>query len=139
MIALTEYPDFLILSETHLTKNIEEKEISLHGYDNICSLSTSSRTGGVILYFKRHWNVTKAIEKNYDLKYWMLFCNATYDKYDIIIGAIYRSPSYSESEFCDIFEQTIEEICDNDCDILIAGDFNIDWKKTPYIEIELEV
>ena len=66
MITLTAYNDFLILFETHLTKNIQEKEITLHGYDNICSLSTSLRTGEIILYFKRHWNVTKAIEKNYD-------------------------------------------------------------------------
>ena len=46
----------------------------------------------------------------------------------ILIGAIYRSPSYNEAEFCDIFDEIIE-ICDNNGYILIAGDFNIDWKK----------
>ena len=47
----------------------------------------------------------------------------------ILIGAVYRSPSYSEAEFCDIFDEIIEEISHNNCDILIAGNFNIDWKK----------
>ena len=65
----------------------------------------------------------------------MLYCNAAYKKSDILIKFF----NYSESEFSDIFEQTIAEICDNNCYILIAGDFNIDWKKTPCIEIELEV
>ena len=87
---------FLVLSKTHLTENIEEKKISLHGYDNICSLSTSPRTEGVILHFKRHWNGTRTIERNGDLKYWMLYWNSTYSKYDIFI-----------SEYCDIFELTI--------------------------------
>lgn len=64
---------------------------------------------GFILYFERRRNVTKANEKNDDLKYWMLFCNATYKKYGILIGAMYRSCSYSESDFCDIFEQTIRK------------------------------
>ena len=43
-----------------------------------------------------------------------------------IIGAIYRSPSYSEAEFYDTFDEIIVEISDNNCDILIAGYFNID-------------
>ena len=47
----------------------------------------------------------------------------------ILIGAIYRSPSYSEAEFCDIFDEIIE-ISDNKGYILIAGDFYIDLKKT---------
>ena len=62
----------------------------------------------------------------------MLYCNATYNKYDILISAIYRSPSYSEPEFCDIFEQTIQKICDINCEILIAGVFNIDLKNFLY-------
>ena len=50
IIAATEKPKFLILSETSLTKDIDDKEISLQGYDNIGSVSTSSRTDGIIVY-----------------------------------------------------------------------------------------
>ena len=49
IIAATEKPDFLILSETHLTKDIGEQEITIQGYDNIGSVPTSSSTGGVII------------------------------------------------------------------------------------------
>ena len=45
--------------------------------------------------------------------------------------------TYSEAEFCDIFDEIIEEICDNNC-ILIPGGFNIDWKRL-YTRIELRM
>lgn len=57
---------------------------------------------------------------------------AKYEKTSIIIVIIYRSPSGSKSEFCDIFQDFVEEICDKNTDILIAGDFNIDWNRDFY-------
>ena len=39
---------------------------------------------------------------------------------------IHISPNYSEAEFCDMFDEIIEGIIENNCDILISGDFNID-------------
>ena len=41
------------MSETHLTKDIDEQEITLQGYDNMGSVSTSLRTAGVIVYCKK--------------------------------------------------------------------------------------
>ena len=43
--------------------------------------------------------------------------------------AVYRSPNCSETEFCDAFEEAIEEISENNNDIILAGDFNIHWSK----------
>lgn len=47
----------------------------------------------------------------------------------VIIMAVYRSPSCREVEFCDAFDEITEGICDTSLEIIIAGDFNIDWKK----------
>ena len=99
-------------------KDLDEQKITLQGYDNIGSVSTSSRTGGVIKYCKKNWSVKKFIERTDELQYWILFCTAVhnYNYHNILIGAIYRF-------------QRIEEISDNNWGILFAGDFSIDWKR----------
>ena len=107
IIATTENPDFLILSETHLTKDIDEQKIALQSYDNIESLSTSSRTAGIVLYFKKNRNMAKFKGRTENLKCWMLLCKAVHNNNHILIGAIYRSSSYNEAEFFDIFEEIL--------------------------------
>lgn len=119
--------EFQTLSETHLTKNIEESEIKIQGYDQISSLSESSKTGGVIIYYKESWKVDIIVEKIDNLKYWILACRAKCKNNNIIITAVYRSPSYGEAEFCQIFEDTLEEICEDANDVILAGDINVDW------------
>ena len=124
------------MSETHLTKDTDEQDITLQGYDNIGSGWTSSIKGEILVHCKKNWNVKKFIERTDDLKYWILFCIAVHNDNNqyIFICAIYKSSSYSEAEFCDIFDEIIEEICANNCDIIIAEDFNIDWKKKLFIQ-----
>lgn len=130
--------EFIILSETHLTKNIEESEIKIQGYDQISSLSESSKTGGVIIYYKESWKVDIIVEKIDNLKYWILACRAKCKNNNIIITAVYRSPSYGEAEFCQIFEDTLEEICEDANDVIIAGDFNIDWSIDSFYKKRIE-
>ena len=49
-----------------------------------------------------------------------------------IIAIICRSPSYSKAEFCEDLQQFLEELCEKSNDIIIAGDFNIDWQSDFY-------
>lgn len=69
IIAETEKPKFIILSETHMTEQVHENEISLNGYNQLTSVSISTRTGGVIIYYKLEWKVTKLFEKVKNSKY----------------------------------------------------------------------
>ena len=46
----------------------------------------------------------------------------------LIIIAVFRSPSGSKAEFCDNFQDIVEDIFERNNDILIIGDFNIDRK-----------
>lgn len=137
-MANNEKFDFIFLTETHITEDIEENEIRLHGYDYELSLSTSTRTGGVIMYYRKYWKVTKLIEKAENLKYWILICEAKYENYTLIIAVVYRSPSYRVSEFCDIMEETFEDINESIADIIITGDFNIDWSNNNIYKKKLE-
>jgi exonuclease III len=47
-------PLILCLSETHLTKTITDKEIRINGYNYEQCPSENTRTGGVIIFFKRN-------------------------------------------------------------------------------------
>jgi exonuclease III len=47
-------PLILCLSETHLTKTITDKEIRINGYNYEQCPSENTRTGGVIIFIKRH-------------------------------------------------------------------------------------
>lgn len=130
--------DFLILTETHITENIEVNEIMLKGYNNIKCNSNSTRTGGVIIYIKNCWEIIKIMEKTVDSKIWLLACKCKYNDIDIVIVAIYRSPSSSERDFCNFFKENIEILAESANDLIIAGDFNIDWRKNDRYKREIE-
>ena len=49
-----------------------------------------------------------------------------------IITIIYRSPNYSKADFCEDLQQFLEDLSKNSNDIIIAGDFNIDWQSDFY-------
>lgn len=138
VIADEQKPDFIVLTETHLTDDIEEQEIQLRNYDQYVTRSNSNRTGGVIIYWKKQWNVIKIGEKSSDYNYWISAYKATMKNNQFVIVAVYRSPSSSEVEFCQVFEQVMEEICEAQYDIIIAGDFNIDWCKEETYKKRLE-
>lgn len=138
IIANSDNPDFIILAETHLTENVEESEISLQNYNHYATLSNSTRTGGVIIYFKSQWSITKIFEKISDSKFWISAYMAKYNQSCFIILALYRSPSSPKAEFCDVFENILEDLCEKSVDIIIAGDFNIDWKKDNFYKEKIE-
>lgn len=138
IIVYTKTPDFIVLTETHLTTEIEEQEIRLQDYDNYITYSNSTRTGGIIIYLKKAWKVTKIYEKMVESKFWISAYTAKLNKTQFIIMGVYRSPSSRETEFCEAFEQAIEEVNENDSDLIVAGDFNIDWAKNGTYKYKLE-
>ena len=52
-IADMEKPHFIILSETHLTANVNELEIVLSEYSQMALLYNSTRTEGIIIYYNK--------------------------------------------------------------------------------------
>lgn len=126
------------MSETHLTEDIQENEISLVNYNQIISYSNSARTGGVIIYYKQEWTVKRLYEKVVKSNYWILVCEAQCENNIILMCAVYRSPSGSEAEFCVAFQETLEVLSEKNCDILIMGDFNIDWSKNSFYKMKVQ-
>lgn len=63
---------------------------------------------------------------------------AKHNNYKIAITSVYRSPSSAETEFLGVFEEVLEEMSELNCDIIIAGDFNIDWCKDGFYKNKMQ-
>lgn len=59
----TKNPELLTLSETHLTRDVDQNETLLPNYSQIAFYSDSKLTSGIIIYYKHNWDVTKIFEK----------------------------------------------------------------------------
>lgn len=46
-------PDIVCITETHVTKDIEEHEIDIKNYNSINVYSGNKRTGGVTIYLRK--------------------------------------------------------------------------------------
>lgn len=138
IIVETMKPDFVIFSETHLTIDVNDEETQLEGYKQYTTLSNSTRTGGVTIYFSKRWNVRKVAEKVIESKIWITAYMVKRNNNEFIVTAIYRSPSSAEVEFLESFEEILDDISEMNCDIVIAGDFNIDWSKESFYKNKLK-
>ena len=119
--------DFLILSETHTTENIEDSEILIEGYQKPFRCDSHSRhTGGLCIYVKNYFQVSD-IEKTMDSRIWWLKLKITNNNQSIFIAAVYRAHTSSKRVFCDKMKNWIEDLVDSNKRFIIAGDMNIDW------------
>lgn len=123
----TKY-DFIIMSETHITENIEDREIELEGYQIVRCNSESRHTGGLCIYVKDYSEVKIITQEKIipEHIYWLVI-KITSNNQSLYLAAVYRSPNSSVRLFCDKFKAWIEDLVDLERQFIIAGDFNIDW------------
>ena len=63
---------------------------------------------------------------------WIAAFMAKYRKISIVIIAVYRSPCGHKAEFCEALNEFLNIVCEGNYEIVIAGDFNIDWYRDYY-------
>lgn len=119
-------PLIVVVSETHITSDIEESEYFIDGYKSFVNLSVSRHTGGVICYVKSHVKCQEVQQFSTEWNYWCTLLKVDVGHKHMIIGGVYRSPNGCQSDFLDFFQELfeLEELCTND--IIILGDFNFD-------------
>lgn len=125
IIAVAEWPEFLVQSETHVTEDVSEGEMELEKYDQMSSLFNSTKTESVVIYYRKCWTVEMEFERKEEYKYWILACSAVSRTVIITNVAIYRSPRGSEAEFCAFFQEMLENICEDGNGCTIIRNFNI--------------
>lgn len=122
-------PKIIVLSETHLTQNHDVTQLQIDEYDMVNCLSHSSHTGGVTFYVSKRliWKVISNVSESGN---WYLCLHVLRGEMTGIYGGIYHSPSASDASFLRYLEQTwLPQVVDETKQILITGDFNIDWLK----------
>lgn len=133
-------PDIICLCETHITKDIEDAEINIQGYNFVQTLSTSRHTGGSIIYVKEQYRLKKIHESSIDMNMWMVAVELNLCKKKYNIFSVYHSPNSkaSDRDFIEKFEDILVEWVIKGTDIIIIGDFNIDLAKKSYYGDELQ-
>lgn len=116
-----------MLTETHLTTDINVTEYSIKNYKICCCYSCSRHTGGVIMYIHDSIQFHEISNSVVGLN-WFLAVKVVKGLKLGVYGLVYHSPNDSDNEFLKHLELNWFENILNDNQInLIAGDFNINW------------
>lgn len=122
-------PAVLCLTETHLTEDIENKEISVEGYNLVRVDSHSRHTGGVMCYIHSQIHYVNICKYIVHKNYWVLVVKLELVRYPVMLCILYRSPAGSQLSFLQFFEDLCQDLLSISVHpLLIAGDFNLDWK-----------
>lgn len=108
-------PKLIFLSETHLTKNIFNREVGIRNYDIIRSDSQSRHTGGVAIYVRKKLNYK--IISNEQIKNNMWILSIQINEHKTLNGQytiLYHSPSSSDTEFIKYLNEWIEKYHDEE-------------------------
>jgi hypothetical protein len=116
--------------ETHITKDIQNWEININGYEIIRVDTTSRHTGGVVVYVKENVKFEIIEIEEIDNKWFAISLKILNNVIqNCIICAIYASPKLKKLEIVTKLEKKIEYLLEFNCNIVITGDFNVDLSK----------
>lgn len=125
-------PSLILLSETHLTKDIEDSEVNIKGYKLLRCDSTSKHTGGVAIYSKNHLNINIVHCENYTNNFWTLCVKIINKSINGMFAVIYHSPSTSDASFIEYFKKWFDKYIRHEILTVIVGDFNINLLKNDF-------
>lgn len=123
--------DIILLAETHVTDNIQNQEIYIDNYEIIRCDSNSRHTGGVAIYLNENIKYKIINSETRDNIIYILSIEIIKPKkYIGQYTIIYHSPSSSDAEFLNIFDEWLEKNNTNTKTHIICGDLNIDMAET---------
>ena len=128
--SLDSLPQVIGITETRLKNDFQFKP-NITGYNLEC-VNSKTNAGGVAIYIKN--NISYKIINNLRLN--LVECEDIWietslnqNKQKLIIGVVYRHPSYNLKPFIESFENSIEKINRMKANYIVCGDFNINLLK----------
>lgn len=125
-------PEFLCCTESHITEQVNDGELSLTNYHLVRSNSISTHTAGVALYIKS--DVKFKVVENYVFEFNNVL---VIDIFDTRVRGrwflVYHSPNYSHAQFLNRFDEILETHSDTTMHMKAAGDFNINMNDPHFI------
>lgn len=123
----------ILITESRLTDDISDNEISLNNYKIYRCDSTSRHTGGSAIYVRDDVAVLNTnkiiIEKNM----WLIQLKIKNASYNGIIAAIYHSPNANHNEFISAFNEWCSDINEENENMIICKSKSDVDKVTPTI------
>lgn len=120
-------PIILMASETCLSEEINDNEIECERYKCFRNDSHSRHTGGCCVYIRLDYQAEMVNSATMPENVWILSTRVSQTNTNCVVTVLYHSPSASETDFLNYFEDWCEEhlsVTDNN---IICGDFNIDF------------
>lgn len=115
-----------LISESWLTKDIENNLVSIAGY-NFVRCDRSGRGGGVAMYIRSDIPYKLLICDRRNEQLWIRICLSGKN---VAVGVVYRSQAVCYRDFLDSFENILTSILPTVDEIVCMGDFNINLLDT---------
>lgn len=122
-----QQPPIILLSETRLTGDISDAELSINNYKIYRTDSISRHTGGVAAYVRNDITVKNVERFVFEMNWWLLSLTVKINEWTGIIACSYHSPSSNDNDFVTEFLNWCGGKIDNTPNCCAIGDFNIDW------------
>ena len=120
--------DCISVSETWLQPNCCSGLVSLPNFTIFrCDRSDGRKGGGAALYLKDSHNAQELNGLSLSTADTVWVKIKLPNRKPLIIGSIYRSPGASTAQFLQEFSDLLLDPCLNSAEVLLAGDFNINW------------
>lgn len=101
----------VVLSETHITDDISDREINVKGYNIFRCNSHSRHTGGVIFYVKKGIKFRLLTNQNLDKELWFLGIELKWINTSCCVYGIYNQCSETK------YIQFLSDFCENELDL----------------------
>jgi len=115
----------MALTESRLTEEIHNSEVSMPGYSMVRCDSNSIFTGGVTMYIRNDIRFETILIRKIESNCWTIVIEVKEKWYKEIIMIVYYSPSASDADFTGFLVDIVEDLILKR-EYIVVGDFNID-------------
>lgn len=118
--------DILAITETHLSTEICDSEISIEGYKIYRKDRNNGKDhwGGCLMYISNALNVSESDFGDKIVNIESIWLNVIVNSQKTLVACIYRPPS--EKKFLNKWVPILESVCSKRKNMVILGDFNYD-------------
>jgi len=119
-------PAIVALTETRLTREIDDMEVSVPGYSIVRCDGDSRNTGGAVIYVRNDIRYETILIRKLEPNCWTTAIEVKEKWHKGIVLVVHHSPSASDADFINFLMDIVEDlITRSEC--IIIGDFNIDF------------
>lgn len=122
-------PSIVLLSETHVTADVELKELRIDRYKVVQCVTHNKRTGGVMALVREGLSWQIRTNRCTDEYVWMLSLRMTIDRVKYLVSVLYHPPNRENAKFVQYFDDFLDAASDFEGINIIVGDFNFDLLK----------